>query len=42
MKKELHPEFRPVVFKDVSCDFEMLTKSTIKAKETIKWQDGKE
>ena len=42
MKKDLHPEFRPVVFKDVSCDWEILTKSTIKAKETIKWQDGNE
>lgn len=42
MKKEIHPEFRPVVFKDVSCDWEILTKSTVKAKETIKWQDGNE
>ena len=41
MRKDLHPEFREVVFKDVSCDWELLTKSTIKAKETIK-KDGKE
>lgn len=41
MKKEIHPEFREVVFKDVSCDFTLLTKSTIKAKETIQL-DGKE
>jgi large subunit ribosomal protein L31 len=42
MKKDLHPEFRPVVFKDVSCDWELLTKSSVRAKETIKWQDGNE
>lgn len=42
MKNGLHPEFRAVVFKDVSCDYEILTKSTMKAKETIKWHDGKE
>lgn len=42
MKNEIHPEFREVIFKDVSCDFELKTLSTIKSKETIKWQDGKE
>ena len=42
MKKDIHPEFRPVVFKDVSCDYEILTMSTVRAKETIKWTDGKE
>jgi large subunit ribosomal protein L31 len=41
MKKDLHPEFREVVFKDVSCDWELVTKSTIKAKETIT-KDGKD
>src|ERR1700688_4368177 len=42
MKKDLHPDFRPVVFKDVSCDYELLTMSTVRAKETTKWHDGKE
>lgn len=42
MKKDLHPEFRPVIFKDVSCDYELLTMSTVRAKETAKWTDGKE
>lgn len=41
MRKDLHPEFREVLFRDVSCDWELLTKSTIKAKETAK-KDGKE
>ena len=42
MKKDIHPEFREVVFKDISCDFAYLTKSTIRSKETVKWEDGKE
>ena len=43
MKKDLHPkEYRFVVFKDVSCDYSFLTRSTINTKETIKWEDGKE
>ena len=40
MKKDIHPQFRDVVFKDVSCDFAMLTKSTMKSNETIQWEDG--
>lgn len=42
MKKGLHPEFREVVFKDVSTDWSILTMSTVKAKEKTKWTDGKE
>jgi large subunit ribosomal protein L31 len=42
MKEGIHPDYREVVFYDVSCDFKFLTRSTIKAKETIKWTDGKE
>jgi large subunit ribosomal protein L31 len=42
MKNDIHPEFRPVVFKDVSCDYELLTMSTVQAKEMVKWTDGKE
>lgn len=30
MRKDIHPEYREVLFKDVSCDYEILTKSTIK------------
>ena len=40
MKKGIHPQYRPVVFKDYSCDFAILTRSTIKSNETIKWEDG--
>ena len=43
MKKDIHPEYRPVVFQDVSADFAILTKSTAKASHgKIKWEDGKE
>ena len=41
MKKGIHPEYRPVVFHDVSCEFSILTRSTIKSTETIQWTDGK-
>jgi large subunit ribosomal protein L31 len=41
MKKGIHPEYKPVVFHDVSCDFSILTRSTIKTSETIQWTDGK-
>jgi large subunit ribosomal protein L31 len=40
MKKGIHPEYRPVVFQDVSADFAFLTRSTIKSDETIAWEDG--
>jgi large subunit ribosomal protein L31 len=33
MKKGIHPKYRDVVFKDVSSDFEIITKSTIKTTE---------
>lgn len=42
MRKDIHPEYRPVVFKDLSADFSFLTRSTMKSKDTIKWTDGKE
>ncbi|MCB0385931.1 MAG: type B 50S ribosomal protein L31 [Bdellovibrionales bacterium] len=42
MKKDIHPEIREVIFKDVSCDFSFKTLSTASAKETITWEDGKE
>ncbi|HEX2183204.1 MAG TPA: 50S ribosomal protein L31, partial [Rubrobacteraceae bacterium] len=29
MKKGIHPEYRPVVFRDASADFAILSRSTI-------------
>ncbi|MBV2209630.1 MAG: type B 50S ribosomal protein L31 [Thermomonas sp.] len=42
MKAGIHPEYRDVVFQDVTSDFKILTRSTISAKETTKWEDGNE
>lgn len=42
MKKDIHPEYRPVVFQDVSANYSFLTRSTIHSKDTIKWEDGNE
>ena len=42
MKAGIHPEYRDVVFQDVTSDFKILTRSTLSSKETVKWEDGKE
>lgn len=42
MKKDIHPDYREVVFKDVSCDYSFVTRSTIATNDTIEWTDGKE
>ena len=42
MKSGIHPEYREVVFQDISSDFAILTRSTVQSKETIKWEDGNE
>lgn len=34
MKPDIHPNYRFVVFKDISADFQILTKSTIQTRET--------
>ena len=42
MKPDIHPKYRPVVFRDVSADHSFLTRSTAQSKETITWEDGNE
>lgn len=42
MKKDIHPEYRPVVFQDISSEYAILTRSTIRTRETIQWEDGNE
>ena len=42
MKQHIHPEYRPVVFRDASADFAFLTRSTATSSRTITWSDGKE
>jgi large subunit ribosomal protein L31 len=41
MKKDIHPNYREVVFKDVSSDFEVLTRSTVKTTDKTMFE-GKE
>ena len=42
MKSDIHPEYRDVVFQDVTSDFKILSRSTLASKETVKWEDGNE
>jgi large subunit ribosomal protein L31 len=43
MKQDIHPkDYRFVVFKDMSNDIAFLCKSTVKTRDTIKWEDGNE
>jgi len=35
VKKGIHPEYRPVVFRDASADFTILSRSTIETERTI-------
>ena len=41
MKKDIHPEYREVLFHDVGADKYFLIKSTLKTDQTKKWEDGK-
>ena len=41
MKKDIHPPYNYVVFRDTNSDLQFLTRSTLTAKDTIKWEDGK-
>jgi large subunit ribosomal protein L31 len=42
MKTGIHPDYREVVFLDVSNDFSFVTRSTIQTREKVTWKDGKE
>lgn len=42
MKDGIHPDYRDVVFLDTSTGTKFMTRSTIKSKETVEWEDGKE
>ncbi len=42
MKSDIHPEYRPVVFLDISSGSSFLTRSTIETDETTEWEDGNE
>lgn len=43
MKADIHPSnYRFVVFRDMSCDYEFITRSCVETRETTTWTDGKE
>ncbi len=41
MKKEIHPEYKDVVFLDITSGYKFINKSTLNTQETIEWEDGK-
>jgi large subunit ribosomal protein L31 len=41
MKENIHPNYREVVFHDLSCDFKFITRSTIATRDTINF-NGKD
>jgi len=42
MKEGIHPNYREVVFKDISTDYAFVTRSTVVTSDTIVWEDGNE
>ena len=42
MKSDIHPNYRPVVFRDAGADFSFITQSTVETTDTIVWEDGNE
>lgn len=42
MKKGIHPDYHPVVFRDASAGLTFLTRSTATSARTIVWDDGRE
>ncbi len=42
MKSDIHPQYRPVVFQDMSAGTSFITRSTIATNDTVTWEDGNE
>ncbi len=40
MKRDIHPDYHPVVFQDSSTGTAFLTRSTATSAQTIEWTDG--
>lgn len=41
MQKDIHPDYREVIFLDAAANFSFLTRSTVKTNQTMQWTDGK-
>lgn len=40
MKPGIHPEYRPIVFRDATTGAQFLTRSTARSEATVEWSDG--
>ena len=40
MKKNIHPAYGNVVFRDRSAGYQFLTRSTASSEKTVEWEDG--
>ena len=40
MKQGIHPDYHPVVFRDISAGIAFLTRSTVTSSTEIEWEDG--
>ncbi len=40
MKTDIHPDYAPIVFRDLASGATFLTKSTVTSEKTIEWEDG--
>lgn len=40
MKTGIHPDYAPVVFRDLASGATFLTRSTVSSEKTIEWEDG--
>ena len=41
MKSDIHPNYRPVVFRDAGAEFSFITQSTVETSDTVVWEDGR-
>ena len=41
MKPGIHPDYRPVVFRDQAAGYSFLVRSTAHSSQTVTWEDGK-
>jgi large subunit ribosomal protein L31 len=42
MKKDIHPSYRPVIFRDTASGTMFLVRSTVATRETVQYSDGNE
>jgi large subunit ribosomal protein L31 len=40
MRADIHPDYAPIVFRDLTSGELFLTRSTAKSEKTIDWEDG--